>query len=662
MAQYIDAILKTTTDGFYVIDLSGRYIDVNERYCTLTGYTRSELLSLRIYDLDMEESDEVILERIKRAVAVGSILFEKMQKRKDGTVFEIEVSSTFTDINDGRLICFCRDITLRKQTEMNLHKSRETLNMVLNTIPQSVFWKDANSTYLGCNQVFASTAGLKDAADIVGRTDYDLPWPRQEADAYRADDCQVIQSNTPKRHIIEPLQKADGTRIWIDTSKIPLFDANGVPFGILGVYDDITERIRNEENLKKSEASLKMAQQMTHTGNWELDLKKNRLFWSDEIYRIFEIDPKAFGATYEAFLETIHPDDREAVNNAYTHSLKNGTSYSIEHRLLMKNGSIKYVHEYCETDVASDGTPVCSRGTVQDITETKLTEIALRRERDFSQNIIQSTNAFFVIISSEGKVIMMNQSFLKALGYTEEEVVGKNYLETFIPENEQNEKITEFKKLTESGNSTQAENHVVCKDGKKILVEWHGRPIMNGGKIAQFFGLGLDITDRKRAEEERHLLELQINQMQKLEALGILAGGIAHDFNNLLGGIFGNLDLAIECSNEKPVKQYLDKAMNAIERSRSLTQQLLTFAKGGSPIRKTGNVVTMVKDATEFALSGSSISAVFNLPDDIMYCDYDKNQIEQVIDNIVINAQQAMLDGGSIEVSAENIVVVAAEN
>ena len=134
------------------------------------------------------------------------------------------------------------------------------------------------------------------------------------------------------------------------------------------------ENQRSALALRESEQSLKKAQSIAHIGNWELDLTSNKLRWSDEIYRIFEIDPKNFAASYEAFLETIHPDDQEAVNRTYTESLISKTPYEIVHRLLMKDGRVKHVHERGETFYDSEGRPRRSVGTVQDITERKLAE------------------------------------------------------------------------------------------------------------------------------------------------------------------------------------------------------------------------------------------------------------------------------------------------
>ncbi|GIL17373.1 MAG: hypothetical protein BroJett040_11240 [Oligoflexia bacterium] len=140
-----------------------------------------------------------------------------------------------------------------------------------------------------------------------------------------------------------------------------------------------SEMKKNRDELQISEARLKEAQRIAHLGNWELDLRTNKLMWSDEIYRIFEICPVAFGASYEAFIKAIHPEDREKVNSAFTNSIKSKTPYVIDHRLLMADGRVKHVIESGQTFYDKNNNPLRSVGTVQDITERKLMEEELRK-------------------------------------------------------------------------------------------------------------------------------------------------------------------------------------------------------------------------------------------------------------------------------------------
>lgn len=160
-----------------------------------------------------------------------------------------------------------RSASALRESEAALRENRAMLAQILDTIPQSVFWKDPEGRYLGCNKPFSEAAGLENPAQVIGKTDFDLPWSREEAEAYRADDRQVLESRRPKLRILEPLQQADGTRLQIETSKAPLLDESGHPFAVLGIYEDITERKRAEEERERLQVQLRQVQKMEGLGN-----------------------------------------------------------------------------------------------------------------------------------------------------------------------------------------------------------------------------------------------------------------------------------------------------------------------------------------------------------------------------------------------------------
>jgi len=164
-----------------------------------------------------------------------------------------------------------------------------------------------------------------------------------------------------------------------------------------------------------------------------------------------------------------------------------------------------------------------------------------------------------------------------------------------------------------------------------------------------------DLTEKRRLELHQLGLEKQLEISQRLQSLGILAGGIAHDFNNLLSGIFGYIELAEMASQDPKVIGYLKTAAQATMRTKGLTQQLLTFSMGGAPIKVKGSVAPCVVEAAQFSLSGSAVDCQYDIPEGLWACDFDKTQIAQVIQNLVINARQAMPDGGSIDVTMRNI-------
>ncbi|EKD81689.1 MAG: multi-sensor hybrid histidine kinase, partial [uncultured bacterium] len=171
---------------------------------------------------------------------------------------------------------------------------------------------------------------------------------------------------------------------------------------------------------------------------------------------------------------------------------------------------------------------------------------------------------------------------------------------------------------------------------------------------------GVVLVFRDMTEKQKLLDALQ--RTDKLEAIGVLAGGIAHDFNNLLSGIFGFIELARMTKDAKKITTYLDQAMIVFERAKNLTRQLLAFARGGAPLRKAGDLGPVIRESAMFALSGSAITCEFNIPENLWAADFDKGQIEQAIDNLVINAQQAMPIGGKIVIDAQNVTLSDSEH
>lgn len=185
------------------------------------------------------------------------------------------------------------------------------------------------------------------------------------------------------------------------------------------------------------------------------------------------------------------------------------------------------------------------------------------------------------------------------------------------------------------------------------------------GEIVGIVSTIRDITERKRAEAaieaERQKHAETINRAARLNSLGILAGGIAHDFNNLLGGIYGFIDIARWQTRDPKTSEFLGSALKTMTRARALTEQLLTFSKGGTPVKKVESLFPFVEEIARFALSGANVSCTFRTDANLLPCNYDKNQIGQVVENLIINAQQAMPEGGLIEIITRNTILKAGE-
>ena len=264
----------------------------------------------------------------------------------------------------------------------------------------------------------------------------------------------------------------------------------------------IAERTQMEMELRNSEARLTTAQHIAHIGNWELDFYNNRLWWSEEIFRIFEIDSSRFGASYDAFLAAIHPDDRETVNRAYLNSLENKAPYEIEHRLLFSDGRIKYVHERCESEFDQHGKALRSIGTVQDISERKQMELELRKFKA----IVESTDDAIISKTLNGIIESWNPGAEKMFGYTAQEAIGRP-IAMLIPRDRLNEEDDILSRISHGERIEHYETVRCRKDGQLLDISTTISPIIdNDGKVIGASKIARDITERKAIENKIHNL------------------------------------------------------------------------------------------------------------------------------------------------------------
>jgi PAS domain S-box-containing protein len=401
--------------AYQSLDIEGRYLNVNNGLCALLGYSPDELLGKPFDDFWPPDARELFPAVFGSFTRTGGGTKHLKLKRKDGKEVVVILEGCVQRDPMGNFLrthCILTDITDQKLIEENLRRSEVFITSVLENLPNMIFVKDAKDLrFVRFNKAGEELLGYREH-ELLGKNDYDF-FPKEEADFFTAKDREVVQSGRLLDIPEEPIQTKDKGLRFLHTKKIPICSGDGTPQYLLGISEDITERKQAEEALQQNEARLKMAQRIAHIGSWDLDLVDNVLTWSDEIYRIFEIDSAKFGASYTAFLELVHPSDRQFVNEAYIESVANKTCYSIEHRLLMSDGRVKFVHEQCETFYAPDGRPTRSIGTVQDITERKQAEEALRKSeeqlrkmfeereqlsQDLHDNIIQTIYAIGMIL------------------------------------------------------------------------------------------------------------------------------------------------------------------------------------------------------------------------------------------------------------------------
>ncbi len=288
-------------------------------------------------------------------------------------------------------------------------------------------------------------------------------------------------------------------------------------------------------------------------------------------------------------------------------------------------------------------------GAARDITEHNRIEAALRESEEKYRMVVENAQEA-IFIAVDGMLKFANRRTTELTGYSQEELCSRPFIEFIHPDDRPMVAERYLQRLRAWTFQTHIFFAVICKSGDIKWVELTTVPITWEGRPATL-NFMTDITDRKRLEEEQQRVE-------KLESVGLLAGGIAHDFNNILTAILGNISLArMEASPGSGIHDSLEQAEKASLRAKELTQQLLTFSKGGAPVKKLASLTELLRDTVGFALRGSNVKCHFSIPADLWHAEIDAGQVSQVIHNLVINAQQAMPAGGTIELTAENMTL-----
>lgn len=430
--------------------------------------------------------------------------------------------------------------TARRQGEMAQQESKHMLQLILDTIPTRVFWKDTNSVFLGCNKLVAQDAGLDNPEEIIGKTDFDLNWSEQ-APMYRHDDQQVMTSGKPKLHFEEPQTAPNGDLIWLETNKIPLTDSYGEIIGMLGTYCDITARKQTEQALRLSEERLRRSQRFANIGSWDWNIQTGELYWSERISALFGYEAGELETTYENFLGCIHPDDRQGVIDAVNNSIDTGAEYDIEHRVVWPDGSIHCMHERGNVVRGLDETPLQMLGVVQDITERKTMENALRQSNEKYTTLIEHASDAIIITTLDGKIVECNTRGEHLLGYSRQEFSNLSTIDIH-PKNEHRSLFLFYKQIG-LRSIAQYDGHIITKSGNVI-------PIEITGSIIEYHGMKVvvkiyrDISQRKNIEK----LRVENERRHRLTLVREVHHRIKNNLQGLIGLLRNNFDILNDSS------------------------------------------------------------------------------------------------------------------
>jgi two-component system, cell cycle sensor histidine kinase and response regulator CckA len=593
-------------------------------------------------------------------------LNEEFQKGKkqgatlDHAVFSLDGSKRYITTNIAceydkgtavKLMGTVMDITDRKHAEDALREREEFIRLITDNVPSLIAYIDKTMTYVFANDGYERWFSMK-KEEIVGKKVEDLLDP----ETYKKSLPLIKRALGGEEITFEGrIALPDGSVKDFANHFVPHVTAGGSIDGYFALVSDITTIKQVETALKESDEHFRKAQAIAHLGSWKLYPENEEVEGSNELHRIFGLAQEKF--TLESFVEAVHPDDRQQVFSKIRRGIDYGEDWNLEHRLLLEDGTGKIARSIGNATTNETGKTVLLTGTVEDITDRKRAEEALRRSADIVDNIPTGLLIYHLEDLGDDRTLTLaaaNKAAENMTGISIDEVVGKT-LDEIFPSLREKEVPQRFADVVRTGIPTASED--ISYSDARTAGFWSR---FNAFQLPNnCVGVAFEnISDQRKAEIALRESEEQLRQAQKLESVGRLAGGVAHDFNNILTTIIGYLEIISMARNlNNATKEAVQEVKSAADRAARLTKQLLAFSRKQilRPQRLNLNALILKSKKMLIRLIPENITFTTSLDSEILIVNADPVQIDQVIMNLVVNAADAMPAGGMLSVETKAI-------
>ncbi len=659
-----DRLLFDEVDAMVcTLDLHGRFVSINPAGETLTGYAAADLVGRPAIELIPAELRDGAIRQFRSRLARTATRrpAETVLVTRTGTLVAIEVASAVLR-KEGRpvgLLGIVRDLTELQSDREVLHQSNERFRSAFESAAIGMAVVAPDGRFLQVNGSLCDLVGYT-ADELLTLTFEDITYPDDRANAVELV-RRTLAGEIREYHIEKRYLHKSGKVIFAHLSVSLVRQSGGSPLYFISQIQDVSERQRAEETVAVSAAQLAEAQHIGHVGSWEWDIETGTITWSQELFRIFGVDHNLGPMTYERYLETIHPEDRTHVEATVAAGAQTGEPYTIEHRVTWPDGTIHWIHGRGEVTMGDDG-PIRMSGTAQEITRRKEVEEQLRQAELRYRTLVEQLPLTTYIRPLDMSLpnIYCSPQVEQLLGCTAEEwETNPRMFELMVHPDDRDRGLADFLRVRDAGTPLHEEYRYIARDGRVVWVLDKTYLVEDENGETCVHGFLLDVSERKRFEEERSRLQEELYQAQKLEALGRLAGGVAHDFNNMLTAITGYSELLLaQLDDDSPLRAETQQIRRAAEQASQLPRQLLAFSRNQRLEPRLIDLDDVVAAASDLLrrLAGEAIEVTVTSASSALVV-ADPSQIEHVLINLVLNARDAMPSGGSVTIETANVEI-----